>query len=244
MDEITVIIPLHDPALSQASHLRRLLSSLKSQSEMPKEIILSANHPITYLDTLLDEIQLGVNTKYILNSSKGAAENLNFLSDCVKTSLTKIMFQDDFFADDRALEVMKRKMQEDQTRWVATACNHYYEDAKITGRYFKPRYNHRISKGINSIGAPSVVMFQTNTEIRFQEKMVYMFDCEWYLQMRHKIGKPSILKNPLITIGIHSNQATHWAKDELKSEVAFTKKMHPGMAFRNKCSNCKKAVRS
>lgn len=242
MDNITIIIPIYDPTSSQEGHVRRLLSSIKTQSELPQEVILAGNHTIPYLDTILNEVGLTIPIKFARNSSKGAAENLNFLSDRVQTPLTKIMFQDDFFAETEALERMRRKMQAKKTRWVVSACNHYYEETNVTGRYFRPRFSHRIARGINSLGAPSVAMYETNSEIRFKKEMVYMFDCEWYLQLQHKIGKPSIVEDPLITIGIHSKQATHWAKNNLESEIKLTKELHPKKLFRPGCLTCVKQV--
>jgi hypothetical protein len=243
MDEITVIIPIHDPSSHQRKHVKRLLNSIKKQTEVPKEIILSGNHPIEYMNSLLEEIRSKIPSRYIQNTSEGAAANLNYLSERVQSPLTKIMFQDDFLSEDESLRRMKHKMERDNRRWVVSGCNHHYEEIDVTGRHFIPRYSNNIVKGKNTIGAPSVVMFETSTSIRFEEQMVYMFDCEWYLQMRHKIGKPSIVKDPLVTIGIHPSQATHWAKVNLESEINRTKELHPSKLVSSRCNKCTKQVK-
>lgn len=242
MNEITIVIPVHDPSAIHRSHLDRLLNSIKNQTEMPKEIILSGNHPNPYTDSIFDAPDSRIPTRYIQNRSNGAAENLNFLLDRVQSPITKIMFQDDYFYEKDALRIMKDRLLKDETNWVVSGCNHFYENTGKIDRIFHPKFSNKLLRGRNSIGAPSVVMLETTTTIRFHEQMVYMFDCEWYLQMRHKLGKPSIVKSPLVTIGIHSNQATNWAKLNLESEVKLTKDLHPRKFYKSGCKRCAEKV--
>jgi hypothetical protein len=89
-----------------------------------------------------------------------------------------------------------------------------------------PKFSESLSIGINQIGMPSAVIFRKAAFIEFDERLKYLFDCEWYLSMKHKIGKPLIIKRARVGIGIHSNQATHWAKSLLESEKALVKQKH------------------
>lgn len=89
-----------------------------------------------------------------------------------------------------------------------------------------PKFSESLSIGINQIGMPSAVIFRKSAFIAFDERLKYLFDCEWYLSMKHKFGKPQIIKRARVGIGIHSNQATHWAKSLLESEMALVKQKH------------------
>jgi hypothetical protein len=73
---------------------------------------------------------------------------------------------------------------------------------------------------------PSVVIFRKASFIAFDERLKYLFDCEWYLSMKHKFGKPLIIQKARVGIGIHSGQATHWAKHLLESETALVNQKH------------------
>jgi hypothetical protein len=90
----------------------------------------------------------------------------------------------------------------------------------------KPRFTESLSIGINQLGMPSVVIFRKASFIAFDERLKYLFDCEWYLSMKHKFGKPLIIQRARVGIGIHSGQATHWAKYLLESETALVNQKH------------------
>jgi hypothetical protein len=89
-----------------------------------------------------------------------------------------------------------------------------------------PRFTESLSRGINKIGMPSVVVFRKASFIAFDERLKYLFDCEWYLSMKHKFGKPLIISDARVGIAIHSGQATHWAKSLLEPETALVKQKH------------------
>jgi hypothetical protein len=89
-----------------------------------------------------------------------------------------------------------------------------------------PKFSESLSVGINQIGMPSAVIFRKAAFVAFDEHLKYLFDCEWYLSMKHKFGRPLIIPRTRVGIGIHSGQATHWAKSLLESEMALVKQKH------------------
>jgi hypothetical protein len=89
-----------------------------------------------------------------------------------------------------------------------------------------PKFSESLSIGINQIGMPSAVIFRKAAFIAFDERLKYLFDCEWYLSMKHKFGKPLVIPSVRVGIAIHSGQATHWAKSLLESETALVKQKH------------------
>jgi hypothetical protein len=89
-----------------------------------------------------------------------------------------------------------------------------------------PKFSESLSIGINQIGMPSAVIFRKAATIAFDDRLKYLFDCEWYLSMKHKFGKPLIIPRTRVGIAIHSGQATHWAKSLLEPEMALVKQKH------------------
>jgi hypothetical protein len=89
-----------------------------------------------------------------------------------------------------------------------------------------PRFKESLSRGVNQIGMPSVVIFRKTSQIAFDQRLKYLFDCEWYLSMKHKFGKPLVIRDARVGIGLHSGQATHWANSLLESETVLVEQKH------------------
>lgn len=190
----------------------------------PKEVVLTANHQIDYLPELQNLTCNRFELIFAQNSSLGSAENTNFAVSQASGDIVKIMHQDDFFTNTNALENIIENIGE--SPWQASAFDHLSQDGKKIFNPKIPKIRHKIIKGVNSIGAPSVVAFQRKCFIPFDENMHYMFDCDWYLKMWHNWGKPKVLKRNSIRIRIHTGQATNWAKNLFDTEVKMTKANH------------------
>jgi hypothetical protein len=239
MSDITILIPVFDPTLTEKSKIERALKSISKQTDLPEVVIIGSSHTISYWNEL-EEITSGkFKLEFHKNSSCNATQNLNFLIGKSQTEFSKILFQDDFLKSGNSLQKIRSALCESSKKWLIHGCDHYYEQTNKTTRELVPILSGSIRRGINRVGAPSVVAFRNGQIPRFTEEMVYMFDCEWYLSMNHKFGNPIILKEPLVTIGIHAGQATNWAAKHLKSEVTLTKKLHP-YTFRNSKCLCRK----
>lgn len=239
MTDLTVVVPIHDPLGVQSHRILRLVASIINQKDSPSEVILASSHEISQEKKITSLIDGQFKIRYLRNSSLGAAENVNFLLDQVCTRYTKIMFQDDFFVSSDSLQKIEYFLSKSRKKWLVSGCNHFNEETRLTTRPLKPRYRKAIRRGINSIGAPSVVAFESDVTPRFNEGMVYMFDCDWYLSMKHNYGKPYTLDEPLVSIGIHSQQATNWAKGSLDKEIEMTKLFHNWNFKARKCTCCK-----
>jgi hypothetical protein len=244
MSDTTILIPVYDPTGSEKERLQRLVDSIVTQTSIPQRVILAANHKLDHFKSLTAKLQGVTTVDFQLNSSTGAAANLNQMIVGVTTNFTKIMFQDDFFTNTNSLSKIEDTLEKSKKSWVVSGCIHVYENEPTRSRTITPKFSRRLIKGINTIGAPSVVALRTENLEPFNEEMVYMFDCEWYLRMKHKFGSPAIVEEPLISIGIHSNQATHWAKNALSEEKSICRELHNVSFFTGKCSSCKSESRS
>lgn len=244
MSEITVVMPVHDPIGTGKTRLIRAMRSIALQNNPPHTVMISSNHRISYLS----EIEALASGKFrllvFLNESRGAAENLNFLLEQVSSRYSKVLFQDDFLKSAESLEKIERSLGGSPHKWLVHGCDHFYEASGVTSRIHRPFVNRGLVRGVNKIGAPSVIAFKNGLIPKFNEGMVYMFDCEWYLRMQHLFGEPVIVNEPLVTIGIHPDQATGWAQNFLKEEIAMTKKLHPTTIFQRRCKFCKRFVSS
>lgn len=238
MSEVTVVIPVHDPNGLEEKRLLRAIKSIAIQSNPPNMVSIASNHEIFYIDEITQVAAKRFRFEHFINATNGAADNLNFLLEQTTTKFSKILFQDDFLKSRSALMAIENSLERSQKKWLIHGFDHFFEDSNLTDREQIPKFTRNLRRGINKIGAPSVIAFRNGSIPKFNSEMVYMFDCEWYLQMQHMFGNPTIIRDPLVTIGIHSNQATVWAREFLKKEVNLTRKLHPISAVKRRCKNC------
>jgi glycosyltransferase involved in cell wall biosynthesis len=224
MVSLSICIPVHDPEGTYSNFLIQLLNSIGNQTDLPDEIVLSASHEIKYLSDLQDFSKNKFDLVFFKNQTSGSAENTNFAVSKARGEIVKLMHQDDYLSNNFALENIKASLG--NHAWQASAFDHLAADGKSICNPKIPKISRRMLSGHNFVGAPSVVAFQKKCFIPFDERMHYMFDCDWYLKMWHNWGKPSILKDNSITIRVHPGQATNWAYKLFKREVEMTKDNH------------------
>jgi hypothetical protein len=226
MTEISVCIPLHDPQEIHYDFLLEALESISAQTLYPKEILIGGSHKPSYLDELLKTFNKVFPVKFIKNNSFSISSNLNLLVPRSSGSIVKILFQDDFFISNTALEITNYIFLKTNTIWVACASRNYDNVNMEYIRDVNPKFRNKLAKGINSIGSPSVISFKKDYFLPFNENLFWMLDCEWYLQMQHRFGNPSLITDFQIANRIHQSQATHKAKMHQKTEKIKVKNLH------------------
>lgn len=224
--KLSVCVPVFDPTQKYSAHLLQLLSTIKTQSLKPDEVVIAANHDLEYLDRLQDVVNGDFDLVFKRNESNGSAENTNHAITLCRGEIVKIMHQDDFFVNNDALNFTYRSLHKSKKNWRACGFDHFVESTSLITRPSKPKIAWRLINGANRIGAPSVVALKRSAFIPFDEELKYMFDCDWYLKMWHNWGKPLVSKHVEVRIRIHDGQATNWAKKQLQHEVFATKRNH------------------
>ena len=234
---LSVCVPVFDPTQKYSGHLLQLLSSIKTQSLKPDEVVMTANHDLEYLDELQEVVNGDFELVFIRNESNSSAENTNHAISLCRGEIVKIMHQDDFFVNDNALDFTYRSLYKSKRNWRVCSFDHLIESTSISVGPSKPKISWRLVNGVNGIGAPSVVALRRSAFIPFDEELKYMFDCDWYLKMWHNWGKPFVSEHVEVRIRIHDGQATNWAKNLLQREVVATKRNHDKLHLtKRKCS--------
>lgn len=225
-NESVVIIPVHDPESKYFRFLKKAIDSIQDQTLRPKEVLLVANHDIPYQSELVQQTLGCLNLRYLKSEAKGAAENINFAVSNSFGQYTKILFQDDFLAHDKSLENAINAISVSAAKWSVSGSRDWEENSNKFFAPTNPKYSERLDSGINTIGAPSVVTFETEFYTPMDARLHYMFDCDWYLSMAHNFGRPVELRDIAVTIRRHPGQATSWARQLLKQEKVVVKANH------------------
>lgn len=148
------------------------------------------------------------------------AENTNAAIKKAKGDIIKILYMDDFFVDKDALKHIAESFD---TGWLASGCVHT-EDGNHFYNPHVPSYNFDIRSGNNTIGSPSVVAFENDNPLLFDESMTWLLDVDYYARLFERYGEPAIVSSLDIGIGIGKHQMTNLIPAEVKlSEFKYLK---------------------
>jgi hypothetical protein len=189
-DPVSVVIPAFEQYGHGTRTLKKLLETIKTQKGQ-FEVVVSDNSLNSHIKDLCAEY--GVN--YYHNPKRGISANTNYALDKASHEIVKIMYQDDMFMSDEAIETIAFAMK--FNNWVACS-GVRVDDFDRPGKPCNPKYTDSIMKGKNTLGMPSVIAHRKN-ELRFDENLRVMLDCEFYYLLNQKYGEPGYVKKPIIS---------------------------------------------
>lgn len=178
--KVSIVVPIHEMA-NGAFFLWRLVNSLTEQTFKDWELIITKDGKM--------------------------AENTNAGIKRARGEFIKILYLDDWFAHDNALQAMVEEFTHID-EWLICGVD--------TNPH--PQWTSDIETGNNKLGSPSALMFRNNFEnnILFDENMSWLLDCDLYKRMEEKHGTPAILQGIHVFIGQGDHQMTHILTDEEK----------------------------
>lgn len=169
-----------------------------------------------YLDRLLKSIREQSYQDYeivIVRKGVSAAEKLNRAFKQAQGDLIKVMFTDDYFFDKNALG---RIVESHKGNWSVCGCVH---DVGELVNPHVPRWNKDIIWGKNTIGSPSVLtLVNTGFLPLWDKNLHWLMDCDYYYKLFEDYGRPQIVEDIHVVIGIHENQQTNVLTDEQKNK--------------------------
>ncbi len=203
--KISICIPTYEMNGQGIFMLRRNLDMIKLQTFKDFEIVISDNSKNNEVEDLCtkDPTYSSLPIKYIRNPKIGMAPNTNEAMKNATGEIIKILFMDDYFADEKSLE---RIIENFKGHWLVTGCAHNNGNGVINPHF--PRYNKKIIFGKNTIGSPSILSIKNENILFFDENMTWVLDCDYYARLYEKFGEPTILNEINIIIGTGSHQVT------------------------------------
>lgn len=210
--KLTVAIPTSDMP-NKAYFFKRCLASLWNQSFQDFDIVITDNSEDDVIKKLCEWYRTGIT--YYKNPIKGMAQNTNEAIRRSTGELIKVLYMDDYLANDQVLEAI---------------VEHFHGDWLITGadNNLYPYWTDNIETGNNKLGSPSALTVRNDKPLLFDEALTWLLDCDLYRRLYDKHGPPVILSGPHVKIGLHAGQATHTMGDErkLQEEIYMKKKYH------------------
>lgn len=177
--------------------LNRAISSILSQSFTDYEIIITDNSDDDSLESFVKSFKGNIHYHHNeFKESNGASSNTNEAIKRCKGRLIKILYMDDWFAHENALQTIIEVFKD---KWLISA----------TDDNPNPRYTQDIHCGNNKLGSPSALTILNENPLLFNESLSWMLDCDYYKRMYTLHGEPTILNDINVNIGKHEGQLTN-----------------------------------
>lgn len=200
---ISICIPAYEMHGCGVAMLRELLWSINAQRFKDVEVTVSDS---TLNCDFRQECFL-FNVQWV-RGKEGAAANLNNAISHTCGDIIKPMFQDDKFMELDSLQKIANVME--HSEWIA--CTSHNEGLE---NYDHVPYVHktlqRLREGENTYGCPSAMAWRRN-DLRFDENLKWLFDCEFYARMCEKYGTPRFVDTKIF-IRQWEGQATRTSCD-------------------------------
>tara|TARA_R100001510_G_C7645158_1_gene202543 strand:- start:1161 stop:1868 length:708 start_codon:yes stop_codon:yes gene_type:complete len=199
--KMSIAIPTWESYGKGNEFLDDLFRTIEIQSFKDYEVVVSDHSKNDDLVEVISKFENKFNLLYVKNKNdrgNGPANTNNAVDNC-SGDIIKIMFQDDFFYDDEALEKIYNELSNSDKTWLLNGCNHTQDDGHSFYWEMFPRWNDRLLEGVNTISSPSVLAFKNNVKRRFDKSLTYFMDVEFYYGMMYDYGVPIFYDDVLIS---------------------------------------------
>lgn len=233
--KISIVVPVWEFHGRGNEFLDDLLKSIVSQTHEDLEVIISDHSKDDCLLETIGKYSSDLDILHIMNCTcrGNSPANLNYGLKRASGEIVKIMFQDDFFYDNTALEKINKAF-ESEISWLVCGCNHFDDVGKVFYWRLKPVWDDNVLEGKNNLGSPSTIaarkiVFDT---IHFDEKLVMLMDCEFLYHAKKIFGLPFVCEDMLITSRVHPDRiSSRFMKNEnaeklLAEEIYYCKNKH------------------
>ena len=215
--KLSVCIPTYEMHGQAKNMLTRSFDVLKKQTLKDFEVVISDNSEDDVVKNLCaSPLYQTLNINYFKNPRKGLAQNSNEAIKNAKGEIIKILYMDDYLANDNSLQKVVDNFTD---HWLITACEHADGIKRYNPHY--PKYNSQIYRGKNTIGAPSVLSIKNENPLLFDENMTWLLDCDYYKRMHDKYGEPNVLNEINVVIGISEHQITNILSNSAKRKEHY-----------------------
>lgn len=207
------IVSICIPTYKQKEYLQRCLVSVLEQDLKNFELIISDDTQDDSLEIFIKSILKDFPYRYKRNiPSKGMPENWNSAILDAKGKYIKVLHHDDFFTQSNSLKLMVDEIEKQkgvflfcQTDvWhVKTGIHHIHKISKKQLNFLKNKPEFLFFK--NMIGSPSATIYLNNLLLKYDNRLKWLVDIDFYLQILFQKKKIVYLNKPLIST-IHGTE--------------------------------------
>ena len=204
------------PAYKRVNFLKRLLNSIEIQSFANFEVIISDDSGDNSVEALIQEFNHKFTICYFKNEKPlGTPANWNHAISQARGEWIKLIHDDDWFAETDSLEKFAN-LTKTNCKFIISAYTNNNEDSKNNEVVLFPsKSKNRILKNPllllakNIIGPPSVTLFHRSINDKYDERLKWRVDMEYYIRILNQEKDCIVINEPLICVGISESQVTN-----------------------------------
>lgn len=226
--ELSICIPAYEMGGRGVEFLTRALISLAAQDFNNFEVVVSDQSEDDGIRKLCAQWQPKLRIIYVSNQSglRQASGNTNCALNAASGRILKVLFQDDFLLASDALRQMHDAFEASDRKWLICGSG-ISRDGVTLEKTMKPRMSSRVLFGRNTVSSPSVLALRSECTERFDEKLIWLMDVEFYKRLEDTYGPAIVLPDALVANGIHDTQVSSSIKPELVlSELEYVYDRH------------------
>ncbi len=198
------------PAYEQPDNLDKCLASILEQTFTDYEVIITDDSKTDSLRPVVAKYINKIDIKYSKNNkSKGSPENWNESLMRAKGKYIKILHHDDNFRRNTSLEEFVNLIENDKNaKVVFCSSSHIDNNGKyLSNHILNEKAMTKIKKDTNMllfgnmIGAPSIMMYESSIDLKFDKRMKWLVDIDFYIRLL-KDNKFVFTQEELININI------------------------------------------
>lgn len=213
MSEITIAIPAHDRGENGPQWMRELLDSIKKQTFKDIDIVVSDQSKNDLILNVCKEYSDDFEFTYVRYEGSVPCENINIaLSECTGR-IIKIMFSDDLFTTENALELIHNEYTKSSCKWAFSGFCGTRDGISFYSEKI-PVWSDYTLEGRNLLSSPSVVSFLNECKVDFDLNLKLLLDTDFYHRMRWNNGLPNIIPDVLVANRDHDNRISSQATSQ------------------------------
>lgn len=217
---VSIPIPCYEMGDFGVKFLDLSLNKICAQTYKNLEVIISDHSCNEDIKNLCLNFSDKIKIVYVKNTEKRGSSSANLNNAIKKCSgeIIKILMQDEYLLQDNALEKIVDFFKENENvGWLINNCVFGEYPDKEKGRMI-PFYSKEILNSINTIGSPSNITIKNEHVELFDEDLIWVMDCEYYVRMYNKFGNPHLLNEYITYIIQHEKQVTNLLNKEIKNK--------------------------
>jgi hypothetical protein len=202
------------PAYKRPQNIARLLQSIAIQNFSGFEIIITDDSPDNSVRAAIDNFsQLPI--FYFKNAQPlGTPANWNRAISLAKGEWIKLMHDDDWFSNENSLLKFVEETSVGKA-FIFSGFTTVFESGKEKRSQFPSRRGKTIVKNPmtllaqNVVGTPSVTLIHRSFTERYDERMKWRVDIDYYIRILKKEKALAFIEEPLVNVGMSKGQVTN-----------------------------------
>jgi glycosyltransferase involved in cell wall biosynthesis len=208
---VSIVIPCYEMHGKGAEYLACALHSIFLQTWKHVEVVVSDNAQDDSITLMVDR------WRHLLPLNAGIR--------VATGDVIRVLFQDDLLFGPHSLRQMMQEFHRG-ARWCVGPYMHLIDGRLV--RPLTPFASTAMAYGVNTIGPPSVLSFVNAPQLWFNEDLVWLMDCEFYLQLLKRHGPPAYVRHFSTIVRLGEHQLTNHISEQVKSrEVHIVLDAHP-----------------